>query len=164
MAARARTHLTRDRSGPAAILSGVSKRARRRHQTRPPTPLAGPPQDHADPERLLLQQIADGALDPHLPALAQAIDARLQLLHTVRSVTALARLNIGDRVRINHHARPRYLHGVQGTILELDERTATICIHRPVGRFTTGEIRCPPLALDRLNPVTHSHREGADPA
>jgi hypothetical protein len=134
----------------------VSKHARRRQHTRPsgpaaPRPASPPP---ADPERLLLGQIADGALDPHLSALAQAIDARLQLLHTVRSVTALAMLNIGDRVQINHHARPRYLHGVQGTIMELDERTATICIHRPVGRFTSGEIRCPPLALDRLNPAT----------
>ena len=133
----------------------MSKHSRRRQHTRPPGSAAPPPASPtpADPERLLLQQIADGALDPHLPALAQAIDARLHLLHTVRSVTALAMLNIGDRVQINHHARPRYLHGVQGTILELDERTATICIHRPVGRFTSGEIRCPPLALDRLNPT-----------
>lgn len=137
----------------------MSKNARRRQHTRPPGPAAPRPASHppADPERLLLEQIADGALDPHLPALAQAIDARLHLLHTVRSVTALAMLNVGDRVRINHHARPRYLNGVQGTILELDERTATICIHRPVGRFTSGEIRCPPLALDRLNPGTDHH-------
>jgi hypothetical protein len=136
----------------------VSKHARRRQHTRPPrlsTPRPGSsPPDRPDPERRLLSQIADGALDPHLGALAQAIDARLHLLHTVRSVTALAMLNVGDRVQINHHARPRYLHGVQGTILELDERTATIRIHRPVGRFTSGEIRCPPLALDRLSPAT----------
>jgi hypothetical protein len=157
VAARARADLT-DQSGPREILTGVSKHARRRQHTRPsgvstPRPGSSPP-DRPDPERQLLSQIADGALDPHLPALAQAIDARLHLLHTVRSVTALAMLNVGDRVRINHHARPRYLHGVQGTILELDERTATICIHRPVGRFTGGEIRCPPLALDRLDPAT----------
>lgn len=136
----------------------MSKHARRRQHTRPPglsTPRpVGPPPDRADPERLLLAQIADGALDLHLPALAQAIDARLHLLHTVRSVTALATLNVGDRVRINRHARPRYLHGVHGTILELDDRTATVCIHTPVGRFTSGEIRCPPLALDRLDPAT----------
>jgi hypothetical protein len=134
----------------------MSKHAPRQHTPPPglstPRPGSGPP-DRPDPERQLLSQIADGALDPHLAALAQAIDVRLHLLHTVRSVTALAMLNVGDRVRVNHHARPRYLHGVQGTILELDERTATICIRRPVGRFTSGEIRCPPLALDRLDPV-----------
>lgn len=105
-----------------------------------------------DPELLLLEQIADGALDPHLAALAQAIHARQHLLHTVRSVTALAMLEVGDRVRVNQHARPRYLHGIQGTVVELDERTATVDLDRPVGRFASGEIRCPPLALDRLRP------------
>jgi RNase P/RNase MRP subunit p29 len=59
-------------------------------------------------------------------------------------------LNVGDRVRINHHARPRDLHGVQGRVIDVDERTVTVCTHRPVGRFKSGEIRCPPLALDRL--------------
>lgn len=135
----------------------MSKRARRRPDQRPsaaPAPRpASPAPGHADPERLLLAQIADGALDPHLSALAQAINARRNLLDTVRSVTALAMLNVGDRVQINHHARPRYLHGIQGTILELDDNSATICIHRSVGRFTSGEIRCPPLALDRLSPA-----------
>lgn len=135
----------------------MSKRARRRPHQRPPVAPAprpaSPAPGHADPEALLLAQIADGALDPHLSALAQAINARRNLLDTVRSVTALAMLNVGDRVQINHHARPRYLHGIQGTILELDDSSATICIHRSVGRFTSGEIRCPPLALDRLSPA-----------
>lgn len=154
MATSARADLT-DRSGLPAILTGVSKRARHRQPTRPPAPRsAGPRPDHAQADQLLLQQIADGMLDVYLPALAQAIDARLHLLHTVRSATALAMLNVGDRVRINHHARPRYLHGTQGTILAIDDHDATICIHRPVGRFTGGEIRCPPLALDRLTPGT----------
>lgn len=62
-------------------------------------------------------------------------------------------LKVGDHVQINHHAKPRYLHGVQGTIVELDQHTATACMHRPVGRFTSGEIRCPPLILDRLQPT-----------
>lgn len=102
---------------------------------------------------MLLQQIADGTLDAHLAALAQAIHARQHLLHTVRSVTALAMLEIGDRVRLNQHARPRYLHGIQGTVVDLDDRTATVDLDRPVGRFVSGEIRCPPLALDRLRPT-----------
>ena len=62
-------------------------------------------------------------------------------------------LNVGDRVRINHHANPRYLHGIHGVVVELDEHTAVVCVHRPVGRFKSGEIRCPPLVLDRLNPA-----------
>jgi hypothetical protein len=105
------------------------------------------------PEILLLDQIAAGELDPHLTAIAEAIRARYELLQTIGSAKALAMLNIGDRVRVNHHASPRYLHGIHGTVVELDEHNATVCVHRPIGRFKSGEIRCSPLVLDRLNPA-----------
>jgi hypothetical protein len=148
--------------GPSAghsILRAVSNRSRRRArnqpQSQPPPRLAAtPPPDAAiEPERLLLDQIAAGALDRHLVAIGDAIQARYELIETVNSQKALAMLNVGDRVRINRHANPRYLHGVQGVVVELDHRTATVCVHRPVGRFKNGEIRCPPLVLDRLNPA-----------
>lgn len=137
----------------------MSRRSRRppRPQTQPQisaSPAVTPqPDTPIEPERLLLDQIAAGELDPHLTAIADAIRARHELLRTVSSAKALAMLNVGDRVRINRHARPGYLHGIQGHIVELDEHTATVCLHRPVGRFTSGEIRCPPLVLDRLNPA-----------
>jgi len=137
----------------------MSKRARQRHRPHGPAsprPALGQGPATAEPERLLLDQIADGGSIPTCRRWPRR-SARLHLLHTVRSVSALAMLNVGDRVRINHRARPRYLHGVQGTILELDERSATIGTHRPVGRFTSGEIRCPPLALDRVNADTEPH-------
>jgi hypothetical protein len=105
-------------------------------------------------ERLLLDQIAQGELDTHLTAIADAIYARQELLETVSSAKALAMLNVGDRVRFNHHTRPQYLRGVEGVVIELDQHTATVCVHGPVGRFRSGEIRqCPPLLLDRLNPA-----------
>jgi len=62
------------------------------------------------------------------------------------SIDALAELVVGDRVRINHYARPRYLQGLCATIIDVDAVTATISLERPVGRFTTGRLRCPPLA------------------
>lgn len=136
----------------------MSKR-RRRRPTRQPSalparrPAATPPPNASDPERQLLEAIADGELDPHLAALTHAINARLNLLHTVRSATALAQLNAGDRVRINDRARPRYLHGLHATVVELDDQAAIVCVHRPIGRFHSGEIRCPPLTLDRLLPA-----------
>ena len=131
----------------------MSTRARRRQRERPaagsaPRPEPNPPT--GGPERSLLNAIAAGELDSHLPALAQAIDARVSLLHTVRSIDALAELCVGDHVRINQRARPRYLHGIHGTIIDLDDHSATVCIHRPVGRFNSREIRCPPLAIDKL--------------
>jgi hypothetical protein len=99
---------------------------------------------------LLLEAIAAGELDLHLPAIARAIDARLHLLHTMLSIDALAELVVGDRVRINHRARPQYLHGLHGTIVDVDAQAATISLDRPTGRFVSGKLRCPPLALDRF--------------
>ena len=62
-------------------------------------------------ERSLLDTIAAGVLDEHLDALAAAVQARRALLHTVRSVTALANLCVGDPVRIGEQVSPRYLIG-----------------------------------------------------
>ncbi|MCA1679768.1 MAG: hypothetical protein LC790_13520 [Actinobacteria bacterium] len=115
----------------------------------PPRSIAPPV---ADPDRLLLDAIADGDLDHHLSALADAINARRHLLHTVKAATALAQLCVGDEVRINHTVTPKYLRGIRGRVIDLDDDGATVCLHHPVGRFTSGHVRCPPLALDRLHP------------
>ena len=125
-----------------------SRRSRRRGRSaasRPASEIG-----EREPERLLLDRIASGALDPHLTAIAEAIRARSLLLQTIASAKALAELTVGDRIRINSQATPRYLHGIEGTVVDLDEESAIVCVHRPVGRFKSGEIRCPPLALDRL--------------
>lgn len=123
------------------------KRSRRARRASPPASRRA----HPEPEqRLLLDQIASGALDSHLTRIAEAIRARSMLLQTIASAKALAELTVGDRIRINSHATPRYLHGIEGTVVDLDEESATVCVHRPVGRFKSGEIRCPPLVLDRL--------------
>ncbi|MCA1680051.1 MAG: hypothetical protein LC790_15210 [Actinobacteria bacterium] len=116
-----------------------------------PQPPAGP-RPASDPDRLLLNAIADGELDHALSALADAINARRHLLHTVKAATALAQLCVGDEVRINHTVTPKYLRGIRGRVIALDDDSATVCLHRPVGRFKSGHVRCPPLALDRLHP------------
>jgi hypothetical protein len=141
----------------------MGRTAYRRHRSRraaPALPRAGEP-DEASPvsaEGLLLEAIAAGELDLHLPAIARAIDARLHLLHTMRSIDALAELVSGDLVRINHRARPRYLHGQRATVVDVDAQAATIRLERPIGRFGTGTLRCPPLALDRLDTARHWQR------
>lgn len=101
-------------------------------------------------ERSLLDAIAAGELDEHLDALAAAVEARRRLLHTVRSVTALANLCVGDPVRITEQVSPRYLIGMHGTIVGLDGETATVRLEHPVGRFANGRVLCPPLALEKL--------------
>jgi hypothetical protein len=135
-------------------MSGATRRGHRPRagtlgQSRGGDPHEGPA---AGGDGSLLAAIAAGKLDPHLPALARAIDARLHLLHTIESIDALAGLVVGDHVRINHHARPRYLEGLHATVIDLDDRAATISLQRPIGRFASGKIRCPPLVLDRLGP------------
>jgi hypothetical protein len=127
--------------------------AQRRSPAHPPRPVSAPTEGPAEPEKLLLDQIAAGALDAHLVAIADAVHARYELLHTVTSHKALAMLNVGDHVQINRHASPRYLYGVRGVIVELDQHAAVVRVPRPIGRFKSGEIRCPPLALDRLSPA-----------
>jgi hypothetical protein len=119
----------------------MGKRTRRRH----------PSEGTSASERSLLDAIADGELDEHLKALAEAIHARQRLLHTVRSSTALAALCVGDLVRINRAVSPRYLSGLQGVVVDVDDEAATVHLPRPVGRFHSGKVRCPPLALDKLS-------------
>ena len=107
-----------------------------------------PPQTQAPAERSLLDAIAEGELDDHLGAIAAAVDARRQLLHTIDSSHRLATLCVGDRVRIGQRVSPRYLAGLDGTIVELDDRAATVRLDFPVGRFESGRVRCPPLVLE----------------
>ena len=95
----------------------MSKRSRRRArgqpqpQLQPPSRATSPAPSAREPDRLLLDQIAAGELDPQLTAIAEAVRAR---------------------------------------VVELDQQTATVCVHRPIGRFKSSEIRCQPLVLDRL--------------
>ena len=98
----------------------------------------------------LLDAIAAGELDEHLGALAAAVEARRQLLLTVRSATVLATLCLGDVVRITEKVSPRYLIGLHGTVIGLDDHWATVRLDHPVGRFASGRVRCPPLTLERL--------------
>src|SRR6516165_12293783 len=109
-----------------------------------------------DPERQLLDAITAGELDEHLVAIADAVHARRQLLHTVRSPQAIAELCVGDMVMFNNRIRRRYLEHELAEVTEVDDRTVTVRLSRPVGRFGARELRCPPLALrkiDRGTPV-----------
>jgi hypothetical protein len=79
------------------------------------------------------------------------VQARRQLLHTVESATALASLCVGDTVIFNRWIRARYLEHELAVVTELDDRWVTVRMSRPVGRFQDGELRCPPLALKKLD-------------
>jgi hypothetical protein len=108
-----------------------------------------PPRTSLDAGRSLLDAIAEGELDDHLGAIAGAVDARRRLLHTIDSSHMLATLCLGDRVRISQRVSPGYLAGLDGTVVEIDDRAATVRLDFPVGRFESGRVRCPPLALEK---------------
>jgi hypothetical protein len=57
-------------------------------------------------------------------------------------MTTLASLRVGDRVRINHSAKPNYLHGRAGTVTGWAGQNVVVQLDQPVGRFATGELRC----------------------
>ena len=48
--------------------------------------------------------------------------------------------------------RPIYLHGRAATVSGWAGQNVVVQLDRPVGRFVTGELRCPPLVLEPLAP------------
>jgi hypothetical protein len=102
------------------------------------------------PEQQLLDVVASGALDAHLGAIADAVEARWALLDTVRAADAIAKFCLGDTVMFNRNIRPRYLEHELATVVELDDHWVTVQLWRPVGRFTQQALRCPPLALRKV--------------
>jgi hypothetical protein len=125
-------------------------RRARRPQPRPAAPAA--PATPADLVQAVVEAIARGELDDELAVLGAVINERVRLLATARSMTTLASLRVGDRVRINHSAKPNYLHRRAGTVSGWAGQNVIVQLDRPVGRFTTGELRCPPLVLEPQTP------------
>jgi ribosomal protein L21E len=125
----------------------MSPRARR-PQPRP----ARTPTAPVDLVQAVVQAIARGELDDQLAVLGAVINKPVRLLATARSMTTLASLRVGDRVPINHSAKPHYPHGRAGTVSGWAGQNLVVQLDQPVGRFTTGELRCPPLVLEPLAP------------
>lgn len=91
--------------------------------------------------------VAIGELDRQLPALQAAISRRWVELRRDATHQAAAQLRVGDRVRIVHGVRPQYLQGATGTVTGWSGQSAVVQLDMPVGRYRTGEVRCPPLGL-----------------
>jgi hypothetical protein len=137
-----------------AVMTSRVRRQQRRLAAVPPP--ATPPPGKANPaavgSQALVERIAAGEFDDDLSLLAAAIAERQQLLAAAHSILTRASLREGHRVRINHSARPLYLHGHTGTVVGFYGHSVIVHLDQPVGRFVTGELRCPPLVLDRLGP------------
>jgi hypothetical protein len=111
----------------------------------PPQPRpARTPAAPVDLVQTVVEAIARGELDDELAVLGAVINQRVRLLATALSMTTLASLRVGDRVRIDHSAKPNYPHGRAGTVSGWAGQNVVVQLDQPVGRFTTGELRCPP--------------------
>jgi hypothetical protein len=122
-------------------------------ESHPEPPLAKPDEGGVARVRgrraVLLDAIAEGAFDDRLGAIAETVDARRRLLETIDSSHMFATLRVGDRVRIAQRVSPRYLAGLERTLVELDDRAATVLLDFAVGRFESGRVRYPPVALEK---------------
>jgi hypothetical protein len=93
----------------------MSRRARR-PQPKPPARSPAAMTAPVDLVQAVVEAIARGELDEELAVLGAVINQRVRLLATAHSMRTLASLRVGDRVRINHSAKPNYLHGRAGTV------------------------------------------------
>jgi hypothetical protein len=131
----------------------MGKRSRRHranhHPMRPSghTPAARPNHNN------LAERVLSGELDTQLPALVEAINRRWKTIQDQRTADAMAKLHVGDRVRINHDVSPQYLHGRCGEIHQIDNDRVVVCLDTPVGRFKSGHVRCPPTAVEQIEPA-----------
>jgi hypothetical protein len=119
-----------------------------------PTPGSSPAATPPRPRDIggFIDAVADGEFDRHIDALAEAVSRRVVLLRAAREAILMATLRKGDRVRINHSARPQYLHGQPGTVIDWAGDNVVVRLDEPVGRFVNGEVRCPPGVLEPLVP------------
>jgi hypothetical protein len=115
----------------------------------------------------VVEAIARGELDDELAALGAVITSGCGCCHrpvdTARSMRTLASPRVGDRVRINHNAKPNYLHGRAGTVSGWAGQNVVVQLDQPIGRFATGELRCPPLVLEPLAPESLARTNRAGP-
>ncbi len=124
----------------------MAKRSRNHRTGSVPTAIPGAAgNDSAD---RLIARIRDGQLDGQLPALIDVINQRARVLAGLKLRQSLARISVGARVRLNANVNPRYLQGQHGEVHDVDGEHVVVCLDVPVGRFTSGHIRCSPLSLD----------------
>ncbi len=80
--------------------------------------------------------IATGGLDEHLATVSTAIHERRRQLLRAESHQAAARIDLGDRVRLNHTIRPLYLHGATSTVVDWAGARAVVHLDHPITQNT----------------------------
>ena len=91
--------------------------------------------------------ILRGDHDHHLHALDHAVHQRQRLLEDQQAAIRLAQLRPGQHVQLNTDVRPKYLIGAHGTVIDTNDRTVTVLLDHPIGRYGP-TLRCPPTTID----------------
>lgn len=94
--------------------------------------------------------IAAGLLDNDMTVIIDAVNRRTAVLDQQQRQAALAAFALHDRVRFADNAKPQYLRGATGEIHEFYENKIVVCLDRPLGKFKSGHLRCPPEVLERI--------------
>jgi hypothetical protein len=81
----------------------------------------------------ILSLVYDGSLDSDLTALTAAINARQWMIKPVY------RFKIGDKVRFNETASPRYIIGHTATVMGLNPKSCQVILDEDCGKFRKGQ-------------------------
>ena len=65
----------------------------------------------------ILLAIANGAADGHTDAIYDALKRRQRVVSSIQ----LATIKVGDTVEFNSQCRPKYLQGVQGKVVKVNQ-------------------------------------------
>ena len=127
----------------------MAKRSRnQRHHAGPPT--TGSEGAAADRTGALVTRIRGGDLEGELAELIVAINQRARALSDLQVRQSLARLSVGARVRLTATVSPRTSRASAVRCTRSGDQLV-VCLDAPVGRFTSGHIRCSPVNLDLID-------------
>lgn len=87
--------------------------------------------------------IAAGKYDETLDAIEQAVRARQEQLAMQR----LYSLTPGSTVRFNSNTKPKYLRGIEATVVDINRTRAVVALASDIGRYRAGGRITVPAAL-----------------
>lgn len=85
----------------------------------------------------VIQQIAQGLFDDNEDALYDAIKRRRKIV----DLTKVSEFQVGDTVVFNSQARPKYLKGVEGSVVEVNSTTVLVQMPDSIPGDTGGRFR-----------------------
>ena len=100
----------------------------------------------------LTQAILKGDFDKDLGMISTAIKSRKAATKPTQTMSTIFDLDVGDTVRFNEFARPKYIQGTTARVVKVNRARVKIELDRAVGRFPGGQpVSCPPKIITKVN-------------